>query len=82
MTDGAPSRAPVPNVIKVLVAVLVLTGINVFILPHRNDFANYDWFLFEGIFCLVLTPLIKRKDAPVLLSTGVIVLVIYFLLYL
>jgi len=82
MANETSSCAAVPNVIKVLVAVLALTGINVFILPRRNGFANYDWFFFEGIFCLVLTPLIKRKDAPVLLSTGVIVLLIYFLLYL
>ena len=68
MANGTSSRAAVPNVIKVLVAVLALTGINVFILPRRNGFANYDWFLFEGIFCLVLTPLIKRKDAPFFLA--------------
>jgi hypothetical protein len=81
MADGASSRVTVPYVIKVLFGVLVLTGINVLILPHGNGFANYDWFFFEGIFCLVLTPLCKRRDSAVLLSTGVVILVIFFLLY-
>jgi hypothetical protein len=81
MAYGESSRVTIPNAIKVLVAVLVLTGMNAFILPHGNGFANYDWFLFEGIFCLVLAPLCKRKDATVLFGIGVVILVIYLLLY-
>ena len=81
MANEEPSPTTVPNAIKVLVAVLALTCMNVFILPHGNGFATYDWFFFEGIFCLVLTPLCKRKDAAVLLSVGVIILVIYLILY-
>jgi hypothetical protein len=33
--------------------VLVLAGINFYILPHNAYVRVYDWFFFEGIFCLI-----------------------------
>lgn len=44
-------------IIEVCAVVLVFTGINFFILPHNLSIRIYDWFLFEGIFCIVLSVL-------------------------
>jgi hypothetical protein len=40
--------------IEVCTVVLVLVGINLFILPHNAYVGVYDWFLFEGIFCIIV----------------------------
>ena len=44
-------------IIEVCAVVLVFTGINLFILPHNVSVRVYDWFFFEGIFCLIISVL-------------------------
>jgi hypothetical protein len=41
-------------IIEVSVVVLGLVGINFYILPHNAYVSAYDWFFFEGIFCIII----------------------------
>ena len=55
MANKALARIFLLLIIEVCAVVLVFTGINLFILPHNISVTVYDWFLFEGIFCLILS---------------------------
>jgi len=109
--------------IEVSVLVSVFAALNFFVLPHSSYFRAYDWFLFEGALCIIISVLfalgrggidaytlgsavtsavadaiydkefkvsdVFRRDkwkpqgfpkaALVLLITGIIILIIYFL---
>jgi len=55
MANKALARIFILLIIEVCAVVLIFTGINLFILPHNISVRVYDWFLFEGIFCLILS---------------------------
>jgi hypothetical protein len=40
-------------IIEVCSVVLVFVGTNIYVLPHNAYVGTYDWFLFEGIFCII-----------------------------
>jgi hypothetical protein len=42
---------------EVLAIVFIFSAINFFVLPARGGIRVYDWFLFEGLFCIVLSVL-------------------------
>lgn len=44
-------------IIEVSIVVLVFSALNLFIFPHNGSIRIYDWFLFEGIFCIVVSVL-------------------------
>ena len=57
MAGKAFARMFILLIIEVCIVVLMFMGINLFILPHDVLLTVYDWFFFEGIFCLVLSVL-------------------------
>jgi len=44
-------------IIEVLVVVLVFSAINFFILSRNSSIRMFDWFLLEGIFCIIVSML-------------------------
>jgi hypothetical protein len=40
-------------IIEVCTVVLALDGINLYVLPHNTYIGAYDWFLFEGVLCII-----------------------------
>jgi hypothetical protein len=45
-------------IIEVLTIVLVFALFDFFILPTGESIRVYDWFLFEGLFCIILSVLL------------------------
>jgi len=45
-------------IIEVFVLILAFATINIFLLPHSNSIRAYDWFLFEGILCIIISVLL------------------------
>lgn len=44
-------------IVEVSAVVSICGGINFYVLPHNAYVRVYDWFFFEGIFCLILSVL-------------------------
>lgn len=42
-------------IIEVFAVVFVFSAINFFILPHNSSIRMFDWFLLEGIFCIIVS---------------------------
>jgi len=53
-----PNKILIRQILLLLLGVLTVVAffsiINFFILPSRAGFRVYDWFLFEGIFCIIV----------------------------
>lgn len=53
MVNKALVRSILLLILEVSAVVLALVGISFYILPHNAYVRVYDWFFFEGIFCLI-----------------------------
>ena len=53
MINRAFVRFALLLIVEVCVVVLAFAGINSWILPHNANVSISDWFLFEGIFCII-----------------------------
>jgi hypothetical protein len=57
MKDKLPFRIFIFLYLEVLAVVLLFSLLNFYVLPSNAGVRVYDWFLFEGIFCVIFSVL-------------------------